>query len=409
MPLQLACISDNNIAVVQYLIDRGAEVNAQRSASAILFFFFYANKWDSWHKLYNVRWSKKHSVDKSQAVAGAIGSTALHVACANGCTKIVDLLLRNGAVVNVKDKYGSTPLDIAAAKHHVEIVRLLELFDTLQENNSSPTERIRRPSLPSSFEGKSSLQIPPISTLPTADPRAPRRSLNMPRREEWTAGIDIHRPPRTTNRTPELASSKSSNESSSDDNSTSRPDYYGYGVVNHYDDENYLLSLERRAFGVEEGRRSLDKPSLHRCSSDGGHLRATALMNAMAAKETNGGGGGEEPTPRPSMVIDDGPEAEALRHFQEKEMKKAWWSAFGGRKSMDVATYHYGNRTPTPENGRKSLDIRPSFDSLSNLAKRSMEGLSRKSIDIQDYQLPDTPNSSRPGFLSRIVGAWTRK
>lgn len=30
MPLQLACISDNNIAVVQYLIDRGAEVNAQR-------------------------------------------------------------------------------------------------------------------------------------------------------------------------------------------------------------------------------------------------------------------------------------------------------------------------------------------------------------------------------------------
>ncbi|OAD80907.1 hypothetical protein PHYBLDRAFT_104141, partial [Phycomyces blakesleeanus NRRL 1555(-)] len=59
MPLQLACISDNNIAVVQYLIDRGAGVNAQR-------------------------WSKKHSADKSQAVAGAIGSTALHVACANG-------------------------------------------------------------------------------------------------------------------------------------------------------------------------------------------------------------------------------------------------------------------------------------------------------------------------------------
>lgn len=30
MPLQMACISDSNIAVVQYLIDRGADVNLQR-------------------------------------------------------------------------------------------------------------------------------------------------------------------------------------------------------------------------------------------------------------------------------------------------------------------------------------------------------------------------------------------
>lgn len=30
VPLQLACINDNNIAVVQYLIDRGANVNMQK-------------------------------------------------------------------------------------------------------------------------------------------------------------------------------------------------------------------------------------------------------------------------------------------------------------------------------------------------------------------------------------------
>ncbi|OAD03279.1 hypothetical protein MUCCIDRAFT_141868, partial [Mucor lusitanicus CBS 277.49] len=59
VPLQLACISDSNIAAVQYLIDRGADVNIQK-------------------------WSKKHSIDKTQAVPGATGSTALHVACANG-------------------------------------------------------------------------------------------------------------------------------------------------------------------------------------------------------------------------------------------------------------------------------------------------------------------------------------
>ncbi|ORZ00673.1 hypothetical protein BCR43DRAFT_452762 [Syncephalastrum racemosum] len=566
MPLQLACISDNNIAVVQYLIDRGAEVNAQR-------------------------WSKKHSADKSQAVAGAIGSTALHVACANGCAKIVDLLLRNGATVNVKDKYGSSPLDIAAAKHHVEIVRLLELFGTLQRHQrqqqhlqqeedepmprrsmdvssmapSQKAERFRRPSLPSVFEGKSQgprrgLEVPPLSTLPTttpvttipssasctnpntstettitptrpysgtsarrlsaasterndqvntanangaidsksggnnnsnsrnkptpslppssSDPRAPRRSLNMPRRlstdelthfnSNTTASIDIRkRRPSRNSRTPELASSKSSDESAPDDallivgtppgNTTNgwsnttgteqqkmagRPDWYGYGVVNHYDDEHYLLSLERRAFGVEEGgRRSLDQrpmmplppppppphnnsgsssnngniskmnaPALKRCSSDGGYLRTAALMNAMAAKEMDDG----EPTPRPSVALDDGPEANALRQFQEKEMKKAWWSAFGGRKSMDVATYHYYQNSNGKNDGRKSfdgrksLDLRPSLDSLSQLAK----GLSRRSID-SDYNRPSSPNeysaSARPGLLSRLVGAWSRK
>lgn len=30
MPLQLACTCDTNVAVVQYLIDRGAKVNEQR-------------------------------------------------------------------------------------------------------------------------------------------------------------------------------------------------------------------------------------------------------------------------------------------------------------------------------------------------------------------------------------------
>ncbi|KAG0177844.1 hypothetical protein DFQ29_004269 [Apophysomyces sp. BC1021] len=463
MPLQLACISDNNIAVVQYLIDRGAEVNAQ-------------------------------SADKSQAVAGAIGSTALHVACANGCARIVDLLLRNGARVNVKDKYGSRPMDIAAAKHHVEIVRLLETFGAFQRqqqqeqgqqqqqdegggrrsmdvaiytNRDDRAERLRRPSLPSIFEGKSQkLNVPPISTLPqTAAILPPRRSLNTPRPSQdelapssiasiSSSSIDIRRRRPSRNKTPELASSKSSDGSAQDDTIVGTPpnaptagaeswadkpkaegrkDWYGYGVVNHYEDENYLASLERRAYGLDEdraGRGSLDqcrpvrtsldsaRPSLKRCSSDGGHLRATALRNAMAAHAAQQEEDDEEPMPRPSVAIDDGPEAEALRHFQEKEMKKAWWSAFGGRKSMDVATYQYhGGGRPSIDSPRKSLDFRPSFDGLSQLAKKSVEGLSRRSMDYNDDdhdslasdQYSAVRKNSRAGFLSRLVGAWSKK
>lgn len=396
-------------------------------------------------------------------------------------------------MVNVKDKYGTSPLDIAAAKHHVEIVRLLEFFGALQQqkqnNNrrkcrqeeeadivpsrksmdvssmspSEKAERFRRPSLPSVFEGKSQvppLQVPPLSTLPSSsDPRAPRRSLNIPRpTQDELSSNDVRRGqrrPSRNNKTPELVASKSSDDSvsvetvtvgtpptssttrtvdnpwqaaeaksssaSAGPSTSKQPDWYGYGVVNKYDDENYLLSLERRAFEASDdivGRRSMDRSgtsggmrrsqSLKRCSSDGGHLRTTALMNAMAAKDAHQHTDGQdtEPTPRPSLAVDDGPEAEALRHFQEKEMKKAWWSAFGGRKSMDVATYHYGREAP-----RKSLDIRPSLDSLSHFAKKSMEGLSRKSVDYERPMIPPDPYNTerRPSLLSRLVGAWSRK
>lgn len=346
LPLQLACMNDNHIAVVQYLIDRGADVNAQR-------------------------WSKKHSADKSLAVPGAIGSTALHMACAHGCIKIVDLLLRNGAKIHVKDKYGSKAVDLAAAKNHVEIVKLLETFGSmqqmlkgLQEGNDHTidyeppvrmnNDRFRRPSLPSVLESQKP-DIPPISTMP------PRHSINTirPNMEDF-----LPRQRLQSYQPPELTSSKSSDESD--------VDWYSYGVVNHHDDEKYLVSLERRAYGVrrpsedepkvrcslESNRPRMETP-LKRCSSDGGYLRTTALMNAMAANKNE-----EVDEARPSLY-DDRPEIEVV--------KKSWW----GRKSTD------SHRPSVDTFRRNSLDFRPSLDSLSHLAKKSMEGLSRKSIDME--------------------------
>lgn len=394
-------------------------------------------------KSYKYRWSKKHSADKSQAVAGATGSTALHVACANGCTKIVDLLLRNGAKINVKDKYGSRPVDVAAAKNHTEIVKLLETFGSmqvmlkgLQEGKhvveqrrsmdvslyTNKPERLRRPSLPSVFESQK-LDIPDISTMPIAPPRHSMHTTTRPSAEE----LGKYQPY-------SASSSKSSDDSSL--STVEKEDWYSYGVVNHYDDETYLSSLERRAFGlispthtpsayfndVDEngnkimmGRASLDahsRPSLDatplkRCSSDGGHLRTTALMNAMAANnislqddevgnvivvddETSN----EEEPPRPSLY-DERPELEQL-----EKVKKSWWSpgsSSSARKSIDL--YPTGRPSLESSRRRSSLDFRPSLDTLSQLAKKSMEGLSRKSIDVD--ALPEKATSTRTGFLSK--------
>ena len=66
----------------------------------------------------------------TEQTVGTTGSTALHFAAANGCTQTVELLLKNGAIVDVTDKYGSTPLSLARAKNHADVIELLKTYGT---------------------------------------------------------------------------------------------------------------------------------------------------------------------------------------------------------------------------------------------------------------------------------------
>ncbi|KAI9485508.1 MAG: hypothetical protein EXX96DRAFT_545350, partial [Benjaminiella poitrasii] len=557
VPLQLACISDNNIAAVQYLIDRGADVNMQK-------------------------WSKKHCIDKTQAVPGATGCTALHVACANGCTKIVDLLIRNNARIDVRDKYGSSPIDIAQAKHETEIIKLLkaarqkQLRESYQKRQQqqqqdttikgrksidSPmatmthkralsdkqTPRIRRPSLPSIFEGHlphsipsfmsmtpttahttdstssppSSQPQPLLSPTTSSSPTASRRSFSMTHRPEEVAHVhscpvtprtsldhfNKRRSPTTTTTTntrPERSPRSSEESTSAYLYSTSPqnnmsfsqmadhlqsmrmtseglPDWYGFGVIKSYEDDNYLLSLERRAYNLgcnehgelerhsyelpsrrsyeqQQRRMSVDDSTTSSSScllrSDSGdsssnavaqqrQLRTTALKNAMAAHNSatslsanesespsleneeeegyDGDDGGEddeeedeeeeeelsEPMPRPSVVVDSGPDADLIRyrflhedpqqqqqHTSATESKKSWFSGLGnnGRHSFESG-------------GRKSLDFRPSLDSITHFAKRGVPNLLSQTDDDSSN---DEEKHQRAGFFSRWA-TWYKK
>ena len=53
-------------------------------------------------------------------------STALHMAAWYNSTDVIELLLKHGASTNIKDRDGSTPIDIARAKNNEAAVRLLE-------------------------------------------------------------------------------------------------------------------------------------------------------------------------------------------------------------------------------------------------------------------------------------------
>ncbi|KAF0496515.1 Ankyrin repeat domain-containing 52 protein, partial [Gigaspora margarita] len=66
------------------------------------------------------------------------GETALHEAVWNGHTKIVKILLNQGAKINCKNKNGWKPLHIAVISFHIELFKLLrnEDKDDFQLNNS---------------------------------------------------------------------------------------------------------------------------------------------------------------------------------------------------------------------------------------------------------------------------------
>lgn len=467
------------------------------------------------------RWSKKHSVDKSQAVPGATGSTALHVACANGCVKIVDLLLRNNARVTIRDKYGSTPIDIALAKNEKEIIELLRNAEKIQRktgNNKAQHQksnsvnkrksldfhmthkrsgsekhhpRIRRPSLPSIFEKHSThnrtirnrgIHLTPTTPLTSANnsstptfhhnhhvdehthscPSTPRCSLDYKRQSAYS--------PRSSEDSSRLSLSTSPS------NTLYIPvepsDWYGYGVVRKYDDDNYLISLERRAYNLGsnnitnsmdtsverrsiESKRSIDSrtsyddsSSRYRSDSVGSstidlslqmtmdkNSTATTSSLSLSPNETPSdedddvddeeGYDGEEdddddePVERPTLTLDDELEANMIRlafrnddisandnqtvNSLHKPEKKKWLRDIG----KDI------KRTSLDSIHRRSLDFRPSFDSFTNLAKKSVEGISHLSMDESSDVTTDDDsqrtNQHNSGFFSKWVPAWSRK
>ncbi|KAF9091985.1 hypothetical protein BGX23_004703 [Mortierella sp. AD031] len=109
LPIHAACCSNNNVAVVLFLIDRGADVNSRR-------------------------YPRKYSGDRvvGAQTVGTTGSTPLHFAAANGCLAIVEILLRHGATPDLADKYGSTPYTVATARNHPDVAALLHMHISMQ-------------------------------------------------------------------------------------------------------------------------------------------------------------------------------------------------------------------------------------------------------------------------------------
>ncbi|KAF9329610.1 hypothetical protein BG006_007333, partial [Podila minutissima] len=153
-PIHAASCSNANVAVVRYLIEHGADVNAKRLP-------------------------RKYSSEKGVQAVGTTGSTPLHFAAANGCLAIVEILLRHGAIVDVIDKYGSSPLSVAAARNHPEVASLLHMHSCMQRGvqDMSPSIEIKDP-FERRISGDFGQRLSPTGGRPTTN--GPQKDTTQP-------------------------------------------------------------------------------------------------------------------------------------------------------------------------------------------------------------------------------------
>ena len=140
-----------HLDTVKLLLDRGADLSAKKSDGAtpitlasdksILALFKDVTALVSAAEAGNEK-IVTELIDKGTPVNGLdqFGQSALHVACWNGKTEIVKLLLARGADPRIKKADGAMPLTLAKGQGHEDIVALLN--EAIAKQPSPPNKTV---------------------------------------------------------------------------------------------------------------------------------------------------------------------------------------------------------------------------------------------------------------------------
>ncbi|XP_047308580.1 potassium channel AKT1-like [Impatiens glandulifera] len=115
------------------------------------------------------------------------GSTALHVAVCEGNLEIVKYLLKQGALIDVEDKDGWSPRDLADQQGHEEIKILFEATESTKEDKNIKTNASStrfKPRHETKFLGRFTSEplIRSVASLPAMDQEPWGQSQSRPRR-----------------------------------------------------------------------------------------------------------------------------------------------------------------------------------------------------------------------------------
>ena len=119
-PLHLASMK-GHLRIVQTLLEYGAKINPRKLQSYSTPLHLASASSEDCVKV--VEYLCKQREDLVDEIESS-GRTALHLACRNGCTSVVKILMECNADVSRKDNDGLTPIQVACRYGHVEIVNL---------------------------------------------------------------------------------------------------------------------------------------------------------------------------------------------------------------------------------------------------------------------------------------------
>jgi cytohesin len=154
-----AAAKAGNRAMVELLLSRGAEVNPKENTGLAPLHIAVQNGFQA---VVEVLLANKADVNAQNGS----GVTPLFLAAGRDNPKIVSLLLEHKADVNASDQSGATPLMNAARSGHPEIVRLLLAADANPNVETSSSEKNGPGQLPAGFYGRTALSFAAESGSP---------------------------------------------------------------------------------------------------------------------------------------------------------------------------------------------------------------------------------------------------
>lgn len=136
-PLFSACARNKDTKVVDFLISKGADINAKN---------IYGQS-----PLMAAIWDKRYNIAKQLLKAGAgvqaknkWGETALHFACAHGNVEMVELLLKAGADAYAEEITGIRPIDVASLRENNKMILEFNKYGVFTKSQQQADEAMHK-------------------------------------------------------------------------------------------------------------------------------------------------------------------------------------------------------------------------------------------------------------------------
>ncbi|KAJ8930240.1 hypothetical protein NQ314_016968 [Rhamnusium bicolor] len=125
-PLSLACIETPNIKILRLLLQYNADVNLERLDHLNLFLECVLNcRTKLQIEIITILIQRGVNINVTDNINNR---NCMHIVATTGYVPLAELLLENGAILNIRDNFNYTPIELARCHQNTEMLRLFNNF-----------------------------------------------------------------------------------------------------------------------------------------------------------------------------------------------------------------------------------------------------------------------------------------